>query len=125
MAAGHTVCVNTHTIFESLVRDNGLGFSPISGNPRQVLLSRAVVDVGSNPIKISRWLRTNLKPHLDELFWETLEAARGADLLLISSVALAGWHVAQKLRIPARILQLSIRQAFDASHLCHDASTAE
>lgn len=106
MEAGHTVSVNTHTIFESLVRENGLEFSPISGDPRQVLLSQAVVDIGSNPIKISRWLRTNFKPHLDEIFQETLEAARGADLLLISSVALAGWHVAEKLRVPAIGLNL-------------------
>jgi sterol 3beta-glucosyltransferase len=101
MAAGHSVSVNTHTLFESLVRDNGLAFSPISGDPRQVLLSQAVADIGSNPIKLSQWLRTNFKPHLDEIFRETLAAAHGADLLLISSIALAAWHVAQKLQIPA------------------------
>ncbi len=99
--AGHTVSLNTHRIFESLVRENDLGFSPVSVNPRQVLVAQAVADMGNNPIKISRWMKDNFKPHLDGIFKETLLAARGADLLLISTVAVAGWHVAQKLQIPA------------------------
>lgn len=29
--SGHTVPLNTHSIFEALVRENGLGFFPITG----------------------------------------------------------------------------------------------
>jgi sterol 3beta-glucosyltransferase len=104
--AGHTVSVNTHSVFESLVRDHDLGFYPISGDPRQMLLSQAVADIGSNPLKISRWLRANFRPHLDDIFKDTLAAARGAELLLISTVSVAGWHVAQKLHTPAVSLHL-------------------
>lgn len=105
-AAGHIICLNTHRIFEPFVREHGLAFSPVEGDPRQVLITQAVADIGSNPIKISRWLRQNFKPYLDQIFQETLQAAQGADLLLISTVSVAGWHVAQKLRLPAISLNL-------------------
>ncbi len=106
MAAGHTVCLNTHTIFETMVREHGLDFYPIEGDPRQVLIAQAVADIGNNPIRISRWLKENFKPYLEEIFQETLQAAQGADLLLVSTVSVAGWHVAQKLGIPVIGLNL-------------------
>jgi sterol 3beta-glucosyltransferase len=104
--AGHTVYLNTHSIFETLVRRYDLDFLPISGDPRQVLVAQAVADMGNNVLKISRWLETNFKPYLEQVFQETLAAAQGADLLLISTVSVAGWHVAQKLRTPAIGLNL-------------------
>lgn len=100
MASGHSVCLNTHAIFESMVREHGLDFYPTPGDPREVLITHAVADLGNNPIKINRWLRMNFKPHLEELFRVTLDAAQGCELMLISPLSLAAWHVAQKMRLP-------------------------
>lgn len=100
-AAGHDVCVNTHQIFEGFVRQHGLGFSPMEGDPKEVLLTQAIADLGNNPVHINRWITENFRPVMERVFYTTLESARDANLLLISTLSFAGWHVAEKLDIPA------------------------
>jgi sterol 3beta-glucosyltransferase len=99
--AGHDVRLTTHRIFEVLVLEHNLDFFPMEGDPRQVLLTQAVAELGNNPFRVNRWIAENFRPALKEVFHATLDAAQGADLLLNSSLSFAGWHVAQKLDIPA------------------------
>jgi sterol 3beta-glucosyltransferase len=99
--AGHDVRLTTHRIFEALVLEHNLDFFPMEGDPRQVLLTQAVAELGNNPFRVNRWIAENFRPALKEVFHATLDAAQGADLLLNSSLSFAGWHVAQKLDIPA------------------------
>jgi sterol 3beta-glucosyltransferase len=100
-SAGHDVRITTHRSFEGFVREHGLDFSPMEGDPKEILLTQAVADLGINPIRINRWLAENFKPAMDHVFRATLEGAQGADLLLNSPLSFAGWHVAEKLGIAA------------------------
>ncbi|MBI5035196.1 MAG: glycosyltransferase family 1 protein [Chloroflexi bacterium] len=99
--AGHTVRIVTHRIFESWVKQYGLDFYPLDIDPRQVLLNQAVSELGNNFIRINRWIKENLTSTLRDLFEATLDASRDADVVLNSGLSFAGWHVAEKLKIPA------------------------
>ncbi|MGB3717400.1 MAG: glycosyltransferase, partial [Candidatus Promineifilaceae bacterium] len=95
--AGHEVLVATHRLFEELVLKHGLALFPIEQDPRDILISKAVADIGGNPIRINRWIADNFRPHLREVFLLTLAAAQNADLLVNSALSIAGYHVAEKL----------------------------
>jgi UDP:flavonoid glycosyltransferase YjiC (YdhE family) len=99
--AGHAVRVVTHQIFEPFVKEYGLDFYPLHVDPRQVLINQALSEVGNNPIRITRWMEENLKTVLRDVFEATLIANRDAELMLNSGLSLAGWHVAEKLNMPA------------------------
>jgi UDP:flavonoid glycosyltransferase YjiC (YdhE family) len=99
--AGHDVRLSTHRIFEAFVLEHHLDFFPMEGDPRQVLLTQAVAELGNNPLRVNRWIAENFRPALNEVFHATLDAAQGADLLLNSALSFAGWHVAEKLGIPS------------------------
>jgi hypothetical protein len=104
--AGHDARLFTHAVFEDLVRGHGVEFVPLIGDPRDGLTRTAVVELGRNPVRFVRWLRQGLRPHVRDLFRLTLDAATGSDALVVSSLSLAGFHVAERLGIPAISLQL-------------------
>jgi sterol 3beta-glucosyltransferase len=99
--AGHAVRIVTHHIFESFVKEYSLEFCPLHLDPRQVLINQALSELGNNTVRISRWMKENFKPALRHIFKVTLHANRDADLMLNSGLSFAGWHVAEKLDIPA------------------------
>jgi len=99
--AGHSVRILTHQIFEAFVKEHGLDVYPLQLDPRQVLVNQALSELGNNTIRVNRWMEENFKAGLRYLFTETLNANRGADLILNSGLSFAGWHVAEKLNIPA------------------------
>ncbi len=99
--AGHSVRILTHQIFEAFVKEYGLEVFPLQLDPRQILVNQALSELGNNTIRINRWIEENFKSGLQSLFIESLNANRGADLILNSGLSFAGWHVAQKLNIPA------------------------
>ena len=99
--AGHDVRITTHRIFEGFVKEHGLDFFPLDIDPRQVLVNRAVAELGNNTFRITRWMQENFRPALQDVFQVTLDSAQDADLLLNSALSFAGWHVAQKLKAPA------------------------
>ena len=98
---GHTVRIVTHQIFESFVKEHGLAFFPLQLDPRQVLISQALSELGNNTIRINRWMEENFKPALQDIFRVTLQANQDAELILNSGLSFAGWHVAEKLGTPA------------------------
>lgn len=99
--AGHSVCILTHQIFEAFVRKYGLDFYPLQLDPQQVLINQALSELGNNTIRINRWLEENFKSALQDIFIATLNANRGANLIMNSGLSFAGWHVAEKLNVPA------------------------
>jgi sterol 3beta-glucosyltransferase len=99
--AGHTVRILTHQIFAAFVKEYGLDFYPLQLDPRQVLLNQAMSELGNNTLRINRWMRENFAPALRDIFTATLRADRDTDLILNSGLSVAGWHVAEKLGIPA------------------------
>lgn len=100
-AAGYQVVITTHKIFKELVLNNGLDCFPIDVNPHEVLISQAVADLGSNPVKVARWIAKNINPVMKEMFQITLESGSSADLILNSLLSFAGYHVGEKLGIPS------------------------
>jgi len=100
-AAGHEVRITTHRIFAGFVCEHGLDFAPMEGDPKEVLLNQAIADLGINPVRVNRWLAENFRTVMQNVFRATLEAAQVADVLLNSALSFAGWHVAEKLGIPA------------------------
>lgn len=99
--AGHAVRIFSHQLYESFVREHGLDFFPLDIDPQQVLLNQAIAELGSNMVRIHRWLEQHFTPVLADAFRTTLQANQGADLMLNSGLAFTGWHVAEKLEIPA------------------------
>ena len=99
--AGHSVRVMSHQIFETFVRAYGLDFYPLQLDPRQVLIDQALSELGNNTLRINRWMEKHFNPALQDTFRETLKANQGSDLILNSGLAFSGWHVAEKLDVPA------------------------
>ncbi len=99
--AGHEVCILTHQIFEDFVKEHGLDFYPIALDPREVLVEEAIAELGNNMLPIMRWLDEHFKPVVADVFKLTLETNRDTDLMLNAGLYFVGWHVAEKLNIPA------------------------
>lgn len=99
--AGHAVRIVTHEIFQRFVEGYGFDFYPLQLDPRQVLINQSVSELGNNSRRIIRWMKENFKPVLRDIFEVTLAANHGTELMLNSSLSFAGWHVAEKLSIPA------------------------
>lgn len=106
MRAGHGVRLFTHETFEDLARAHGVDFIPLPGDPRESLIQTAIVELGSNPVRLVRWLREGFRPVLGDLFRRTLDALDGSDFVVSSSLSIAAFHVAERLGIPVVSSQL-------------------
>jgi sterol 3beta-glucosyltransferase len=98
---GHTVRIVTHRIFREFVEQFGLTVHSLDLDPRQVLLNQALSELGNNPLRVTRWMERNFAQALRGIFETTLAASRDAELMVNSALSIAGWHVAEKLGIPA------------------------
>jgi sterol 3beta-glucosyltransferase len=99
--AGHEVSIVSHQIFKSFVEEHDLDFYPIDLDPREVLINQAISELGNNMLRIMRWMEKNFKLALQDIFQITLDANRDTDVMLNSGLSFAGWHVAEKLEVPA------------------------
>jgi sterol 3beta-glucosyltransferase len=97
--AGYQVQICADSLFENLVTSKGLSYAPVTAAPVD-MMQQNLSRVGG-PIKLIGWLEKNFKP-LARLFFSDLEAAtRHTDAILYSTLAFAGFHVAEKHGIPA------------------------
>lgn len=102
-AAGHRVRLATHSPFAAFVRERGLEFAAIAGEPQQILQTeagRAWVESGQNPVRFVRRLAQLLEPVAVEMATEAETACRGSDLILYSTFGMVGYYVGQKLGVP-------------------------
>jgi len=102
--AGHHVRVATHSYFEALIRNHGLEFAPLAGNPRDAVESdvgQAWLATGSNGLAFARRMLQIMRPMMVQAVDNAFVACRDADLVLYSML---GWigahHVLEKLGIP-------------------------
>jgi UDP:flavonoid glycosyltransferase YjiC (YdhE family) len=79
-AAGHDVRITTYRIFADLVRAHGLDFSPMEGDPREVLLEQAIANLGNNPVRIDRWIVKNFRPVMDRVFCADIQQCMSKDI---------------------------------------------
>jgi sterol 3beta-glucosyltransferase len=98
-AAGFQVQVCADRLFEGLVTSTGLVFTPITAAPVDMMqenLSRY-----GGPVKLLGWLERHFKPMARQFFSDLENVTRHTDAILYSTLAFAGYHVAEKHGIPA------------------------
>lgn len=98
--AGHQIRVLSHEIHRELIEQEGFEFHSIPIDPKQVMIDHVFAEMGNNIFQINKFLRDHSAVFIEDLFRITYEAAEGADLLLNSSLSVAGYHVAEKRKIP-------------------------
>ena len=96
--AGHQVQVATDPTFEAFVRGAGLGFAPVSADPRKAL-QEDVLRL-NNPIAFSRWTQRQFGPLALRYTAELRDVCAHTDGLLANPLAFAAFHVAERLGIP-------------------------
>ena len=97
--AGYQVQFCADRLFEHLVVSTGLDFTPVTAAPVDMMqqnLSRH-----SGPIKFINWLNQFFKPLARSFFVDLAAATQQTDVILYSTLAFAGYHVAQKHGIQA------------------------
>jgi sterol 3beta-glucosyltransferase len=97
--AGYQVQICADRLFESLVTSTGLVFTPVTAAPvgmMQQNLSRY-----GGPLKLMGWLERHFKPMARQFFTDLESVTRQTDAILYSTLAFAGYHVAEKHGIPA------------------------
>lgn len=89
----------TFPAFEGFVREQGLEFKQISGDPEDILQDLA--RDGVQPASLLRLLGGSVEPLLEKNFAECLQACRDAEVVIYSQIAFFGQQVAEALGIPA------------------------
>jgi len=102
---GYAVRIATHDNFKKLILEQGLDFSNISLNPRDVLEGdegQSWLESSANPIKFFRYFRSLVRPFTRRILLESYEACRDSDMIIFSILgALPGISIAEKLGIKA------------------------
>ncbi|MDA1330042.1 MAG: glycosyltransferase [Chloroflexi bacterium] len=102
-SAGHHVRLAAHLPFKDFVERHGLEFALLVGDPQAIVEDsrvRATMQSGRDPIAFLRLFKREGLPQLEQLNNDILFACHGADLILYSLLAAAGYHVAQKMGVP-------------------------
>ncbi|MGE5124234.1 MAG: glycosyltransferase [Acidobacteriaceae bacterium] len=98
-SAGYQVQVCADRLFAELVASTGLAYAPITAAPVDMMqqnLSRY-----GGPIKLMGWLKRHFYPLARQFFSDLQCVTRNSDAILYSTLAFAGYHVAEKHGIPA------------------------
>lgn len=111
--AGHDVQVAADPFYESLIRRHGVAFVPVSGNPAEVLESEAgqlVMDDEAGMMKrmsAYRAFNREMAQHIAKNLEESWAACRDAEVFIYSFLAFGGYHIAEKLGVPAFAVAIS------------------
>ncbi len=97
--AGHEVRLATYAPFEGFVRERGLGYHPVTGDPDGAVAE--LLEAGLNPVKGAQTFRRFLGSALERNLAEYWEACRDTEAVVYSPVGFLGHHVAEKMGIPA------------------------
>jgi sterol 3beta-glucosyltransferase len=97
-AAGHEVRIAAQEHFEGFVRARGLGFSPISGDPFQLVAG--LLEESSNPLAFARRLGRIFEPVMEQNLEEYLGACRDAEAVVYTPMGFLGYYVALALGVP-------------------------
>lgn len=102
-AAGHRVRVATAPNYESFVLEHGLDFAPMGSDFRALMDSEATRRVldKSNPIHFLREQGAAFRQAFEQFAYDSIAACVGSDAIIFSTVAVPGFGVAEKMRVPA------------------------
>ena len=98
MAEGHKVKIATHAEFEPWVRKHGIDFSPVDGDPAELM--RICVENGMFTYSFLKEASLKFRGWIDELLTSAWTACQDSDILIESPSAMAGIHIAEALGIP-------------------------
>lgn len=98
--AGHTVRLAAPESFESFVTGYGLEFSPLAGDPTQ-LMRKAVEKAGTNLLRIGPVVLEYVIPLAVQVLSDAREACQGTDVIIHSLLTtIVGHEVAVQLDVP-------------------------
>lgn len=103
LSHGHSVCLVTHQVFKELAESYKLKFMPLVCDPNQILHSEIGIswqESSKNPLYFSTQLKRIANVYLQGIFEDAWKACRGAEVIIFSPLAIAGYHIAEKLKIP-------------------------
>lgn len=101
---GYQVKIATTLDFEILARQYDLEFGPISVNMQELMQSQkgqSFISTNRNPVEFVRQMKGLMQQEAFKLFDEFKVACEGTDLIVFSMMGVAGYSIAQKLKVPA------------------------
>ena len=108
-AAGHKVTLATHEEWGSSIRAEGLSHVRLEGAPHRFMFEergQQWLSAGAKPLDFLRLVY----PMMKKLLWEQLDSAitacNGAEALVFTPLAIAGYHLAEKLGLPSCVASL-------------------
>lgn len=105
LEAGYEVTIATHEPYRDFVRERGLGFFRIDGNPQELLEGdggQAWLETGNNPLKMLTRMRDLAMPLVRTLSLQTLEAVEDTDALLFTTLGFyPAVNIREKLKLPS------------------------
>ncbi|KAI0320434.1 glycosyltransferase family 1 protein [Amylostereum chailletii] len=98
MADGHRVKIATHGEFQQWIESYGIEFGYVGGDPAELM--RICVENGTFTVAFLREGIQKFRGWIDDLLKTSWEACQDTDVLVESPSAMAGYHIAEALRIP-------------------------
>lgn len=98
IADGHKVRIATHHEFGPWVKQYGIDFVPVDGDPAELM--RLCVENGMFTPSFIFEVNFKFRGWLDKLLNSSYEACKGSDLLIDSPSTMGGIHIAEALGIP-------------------------
>ncbi|WEW60514.1 Sterol 3-beta-glucosyltransferase [Emydomyces testavorans] len=98
LVEGHQPKIATHREFESWVRQHGIDFAPVEGDPAELM--RICVENGMFTYSFLKEASLKFRGWIDDLLSSAWTSCQGSDILIESPSAMAGIHIAEALRIP-------------------------
>lgn len=95
---GHHPVIATHGEFEPWIRQHGIDFAPVEGDPAELM--RICVENGMFTYSFLKEASAKFRGWIDDLLSSAWKACQGCDVLIESPSAMAGIHIAEALRIP-------------------------
>ncbi|KAK4699137.1 hypothetical protein P7C70_g7126, partial [Phenoliferia sp. Uapishka_3] len=98
MAEGHKCKIASHGEYRAWVEGHGIGFEEVGGDPAELMQLMIAHDFFT--ISFMKEALGHFRGWLDDLLETTWKACQGADVLIESPSAIAGFHIAEALQIP-------------------------
>ncbi|BGP21994.1 Sterol 3-beta-glucosyltransferase [Rhodotorula toruloides] len=98
MAQGHHCKIASHAEYRKWVEGHGIDFSPVGGDPAelmQLMISHDFFTISFMKEAVGRF-----RGWLDDLLASAWDGCQDTDVLIESPSAIAGYHIAEALRIP-------------------------
>jgi sterol 3beta-glucosyltransferase len=101
--AGFDVTFATHANFEGFVKEQGLKFAPMSGDPKgfqQTPAGRELMAAGANPFRFMPALRKVMKEISSSMLLDAMAATEGAEAIIAGPLGFVAAPIAEKRGIP-------------------------